>query len=108
VPYCAIEAAWPVILASLLPCDVPQTYTEFSQLSHIEVGGTKGKVLTTSVQQVHADFQTAVNSIRIAALDVMDVDSHNFDSEFYKWRVAVKVRVLLAQRCATLRIMPRC
>ena len=33
---------------------------QFSKLAKIEIGGTKGKTLTTSVHQVHQDFQTAV------------------------------------------------
>ena len=89
-----------------------QTITEFSQLSHIEVGGTKGKVLSTSVQQVYADFQTAVNAIRVANLDVMDVDAHSFDSEFYKWRCSVKVHMrdhslLSSSSCVVFIVMCR-
>ena len=44
--------------------DLTQTIVQFSKLAKIEVGGTKGKTLTTSVQQIHADFQLAVDKFK--------------------------------------------
>ena len=43
---------------SVVPTDCCSV--QFSKLAKIEIGGTKGKTLTTSVHQVHQDFQTAV------------------------------------------------
>ena len=40
---------------------------QFGQLSKIEIGGTKGKVLAASVQQIHSDFTQAVNRVRSMA-----------------------------------------
>jgi len=40
------------------------TIVQFCALDKIEIGGTKGKILTTSVQQIHAEFGDAVNEFR--------------------------------------------
>jgi dynein heavy chain len=44
--------------------DLAQTIVQFSKLSKIEIGGTKGKTLTTNVQQIHNDFEEAVKTFR--------------------------------------------
>lgn len=36
--------------------DLTQTIVQFSKLARIDIGGTKGKTLTTSVSQIHNDF----------------------------------------------------
>uniref|UniRef100_H3HCG5 AAA+ ATPase domain-containing protein n=1 Tax=Phytophthora ramorum TaxID=164328 RepID=H3HCG5_PHYRM len=58
--------------------DLTQTIVQFSKLSKIEVGGTKGKTLTLSVQQIHADFTEAVNTFK------------GFDDNFYDFRCKIK------------------
>lgn len=45
------------------------------QLSNLEVGGTKGKVLTTSVAQIFADFGHVVEAVKNVDYDVMDLDA---------------------------------
>ena len=42
--------------------DLTQTIVQFTKLARLEVGGTKGKTLTTSVQQIYADFGPASHS----------------------------------------------
>jgi dynein heavy chain len=37
--------------------DLAQTIVQFTRLGKIEIGGTKGKTLSTSVQQIYSDFQ---------------------------------------------------
>ena len=39
--------------------DLTKTVLQFNKLERVEVGGTRGKTLTASVQQIFADFQAA-------------------------------------------------
>lgn len=58
-----------------------------SQLANLEVGGTKGKVLTTSVAQIHADFGLAVAAVKDVSYDVMDLDeAASFEASFQAFR----------------------
>jgi len=70
--------------------DLTQTIVQFSQLGEIEVGGTKGKTLTTSVQQIYSDFNTAVASFENVKYDIMDVNAKRFDDDFYEFRCTIK------------------
>ena len=45
--------------------DLTQTIVQFNKLERIEIGGTKGKTLTTSVQQIYSDFLAAMVGARI-------------------------------------------
>lgn len=40
--------------------ELTQTVLQFGKLGRTEIGGTKGRTLTSSVNQVHADFMQAV------------------------------------------------
>ena len=44
--------------------DFAQTVVQFTKLGRIEVGGTKGKALTASVEAIFADFNGAVEKFR--------------------------------------------
>lgn len=70
--------------------DLTQTIVQFSKLSKIEVGGTKGKTLTLSVQQIHTDFTEAVNTFKKVSNDIMDVEASKFDDNFYDFRCKIK------------------
>lgn len=72
--------------------DFASSIVEFSKLAKLEIGGTKGKTLTTSVQQIHADFGQAVTKFRAVKYDIMDIDERAFDDDFYAFRSSVKVR----------------
>jgi dynein heavy chain, axonemal len=61
-----------------------------SRLARIEIGGTKGRGLTNSVQQVHGDFETAVATIKAVPYDLMDVSKKQFDDDFYQFRCTIK------------------
>ena len=54
--------------------DLTQTVLQFNKLERVEVGGTKGKALTASVQQVFVDFQEAVEKFHSIEYDIMDVE----------------------------------
>jgi dynein heavy chain len=51
--------------------DLTDTVVQFSKLGKLEVGGTKGKTLSTSVQQIYADFEGAINQFRGVGYDIM-------------------------------------
>mmetsp|Transcript_16968 Transcript_16968/g.60259 ORF Transcript_16968/g.60259 Transcript_16968/m.60259 type:complete len:4617 (-) Transcript_16968:30-13880(-) len=70
--------------------DLTQTIVQFSKLAKIEVGGTKGKTLTASVQQIHFDFMSAVELFKAVPYDIMDVGAKQFDDDFYGFRCAIK------------------
>ncbi|CAN0482515.1 unnamed protein product, partial [Scytosiphon promiscuus] len=59
------------------------------QLANLEVGGTKGKVLTTSVAQIHADFGLAVDAVKKVDYDVMNLDEATaFEKNYQAFRCA--------------------
>ena len=68
----------------------PLKIVQFQKLGKLEVGGTKGKTLTTSVQQIYTDFEKAVATFRAVQYDIMDVDAKSFDDDFYEFRVRIK------------------
>ena len=70
--------------------DLTQTIVQFSKLSKIEIGGTKGKTLTTSVAQIFVDFVAAVEAFKGVQYDIMDVDAKSFDDDFYEFRCRIK------------------
>ncbi|CAN0061896.1 unnamed protein product, partial [Sphacelaria rigidula] len=71
--------------------DLTQTIAQFQKLANLEVGGTKGKVLTTSVTQIHTDFGLAVAAVKEVDYDVMDLDAATaFESSFQTYRMSVK------------------
>ncbi len=69
---------------------------EFSKLSKVNLGGSKGKVLTETVLQVHGDFTKAVEKLKGLNYDIMDVTIAAFDDDFYKYRCQVKGNFLLS------------
>eukprot|EP00957_Ditylum_brightwellii_P025979 1964316-Ditylum_brightwellii.AAC.1 len=70
--------------------DLTQTIVQFMKLSKIEIGGTKGKTLTTSVHQIYDDFQSAVESFKNVEYDLMNVSAKEFDEDFLEFRQSVK------------------
>ena len=71
--------------------ELTETTMQFANLAKIEVGGTKGKVLTTSVQQIHSDFTAAVSHVRSHGdARLLDTDAKEFDDAFYEFRTAVR------------------
>lgn len=70
--------------------DLQITCTQFLKLDRIEIGGTKGKVLTAGVKQLHEDFTHAVEQMQAVDYDVLDVDAHEFDEDFFVFRTSIK------------------
>lgn len=44
--------------------DLMSTCVQFNRLERVEIGGTKGKVLTNGVKAIHQDFTTAVEKFQ--------------------------------------------
>jgi dynein heavy chain len=55
--------------------DFAQTILMFNKLEKIEVGGTKGKILSTSVSQIYSDFCQAVECIRAVGKGILDLEN---------------------------------
>ena len=70
--------------------DLTETIIQFNKLERIEIGGTKGKTLTTSVQQIFADFLSAVVTFKAVPYDIMDITVKQFDDDFYEFRCRIK------------------
>lgn len=66
------------------------TIVQFSKLNKIEIGGTKGKTLTTSVKQIHTEFLQAVEEFKKVSYDIMNVSAKEFDDDFYEFRCKIK------------------
>ena len=69
--------------------DLMQTIVQFSKLERIEVGGSKGKTLTSNVQQIFAEFVDASTVFKRAPEDIMNVEHKQFDDDFYVFRCAI-------------------
>ncbi|DAZ93925.1 TPA: hypothetical protein N0F65_008868 [Lagenidium giganteum] len=66
--------------------ELTQTIYQFQKLSTMEIGGTKGKTLTTSVHQIYADFQETLVQMKNVNYDLMDLDAKHFEDDFYEFR----------------------
>jgi len=55
------------------------TIVQYSQLEKIELGGTKGKVLTESIVQIYKEFQQAVDTFSAVKYDIIDIAQKEFD-----------------------------
>ena len=70
--------------------DLTQTIVQFSKLANIEVGGTKGSTLTSSIKQIYDDFLNTVAKFKAVPYDIMDVGAKAFDDDFYEFRCSIK------------------
>ncbi|KAK1930304.1 Dynein beta chain [Phytophthora citrophthora] len=66
--------------------ELTQTIYQFQKLAQMEIGGTKGKTLTTSVHQIYADFQETLTQMKNVQYDLMDLDAKHFEDDFYAFR----------------------
>jgi dynein heavy chain len=85
--------------------DLLRTIVQFQKLEKIEVGGNKGRTLSASVSQIHADFQSMVLSLTRVGYDVLDVELKQFDADFHAFRGEMKARERrISHRIASHRI----
>ena len=78
---------------------ITQTIMQFNQLEFYQVGGTKGKVLSDSIQQIYNEFVVASKSFSNLGYDIMDTNMKEFEEEFYSFREKIKE---LERRIATI------
>ena len=69
--------------------DFAQTVVQFTKLGRIEVGGTKGKALTASVEAIFADFNGAVEKFRGVGYEILDINESQFESDFKAFRKTI-------------------
>ena len=70
--------------------DITTIIVQFSKLSKIEIGSTKGEALTESVQQIYHDFELIVSLIKGVDYDIMDVSIKDFEDDYFQFRQSVK------------------
>ena len=70
--------------------DLMQTMAQFGSLENLEIGGTKGKTLTSSVHQIRIDFQQSIVGFTRSSQDIMDADCKEFESHFFSFRLRVQ------------------
>jgi len=70
--------------------DLMQTILQFGKLARVEIGGTKGKILTVNVQQIFSDFGQAMIPFKEAEYVLVSVDTKQFEDDFFSFRLAVQ------------------
>ena len=70
--------------------DLAQTILQFTKLAKVEVGGTKGKTLSTSVAQIYFDFVQAIENVKSVGKGILDLENKEFDDAFYDFRSRMK------------------
>ena len=66
------------------------TIMQFNKLERIELGGTKGKILTETLKQISEEFKKAVDNFRSLTYDTMDINVKEFDEDFLAFRNKIK------------------
>jgi dynein heavy chain len=66
--------------------DFTKTIVQFFKLERIDVGGTKGKLLTATIQNIYEEFKLAVSRFQAVEYDIMDITGEAkraFDDDFF-------------------------
>ncbi|CAK0818712.1 unnamed protein product [Prorocentrum cordatum] len=70
--------------------DFTRTVMQFTKLERIEIGGTKGSMLSLSVEAIREEFTAAVDKFKAVPYDIMNVGERQFDHDFFQFRADVK------------------
>lgn len=70
--------------------DFVKTVLQFHKLERVDIGGTKGKVLSQSVAKVHEEFEKAVDKFRRVPYDIFDVKEAAFIQDFHEFRLTIR------------------
>ncbi|EKX40179.1 hypothetical protein GUITHDRAFT_75827, partial [Guillardia theta CCMP2712] len=62
---------------------------DFKTLKYLEIGGSKGKTLTSSVYQINSDFEICVLNFQNANIDIFDAESRLFDESYFAFKIRV-------------------
>jgi len=66
------------------------TIQQFNKLSRIEIGNTKGSTMSKSLNQIHEEFNVAVDEFMLVDYDIMDIEKRAFDEDFFNFRKRIK------------------
>lgn len=66
------------------------TIIQFNKLDKIEIGGTKGKTLSETVQGILAEFKSVVDKFQEVHYDIMDISIQNFIDDFQIFKNRIK------------------
>lgn len=81
---------------------ITDTIVQFNKLDAINIGGTKGKNLSATIQQISLEFKAAVEKFKDGpntvegeginedALEIMDIGNKAFDDSFFEFRNTIK------------------
>lgn len=67
-----------------------ETVLHFRSLSRFEMGGPKGKMLTTSVSLIYSDFEAEVDMWRLFDGDVMDLNASEYETRIHEFKQKIK------------------
>lgn len=70
--------------------ELTRTVVQFTKLAKVEIGGTKGGTLTSSVHKIQEDFQRSVDKVKGLEYDIMDINATQFDAQYSAFRKFVK------------------
>jgi dynein heavy chain len=70
--------------------DFTKTVMQYNKCERVEIGGTKGKLLSECVVAIHAEFVIVFEEFKSVNYDIMDVAQKQFDADYFKFRTAVK------------------
>jgi len=65
---------------------------QFTKLTKIEIGGTKVKLLTQTINEIFREFEIAQQNFLATneQYDMIDISNRKFDDDFYKFRCRIK------------------
>ena len=63
-----------------------ETITELNRLEKIEVGGTKGKILSSQIAQIYVEFTAALKNFAVIKYDILNLESKEFIQDLGKFR----------------------
>jgi len=73
-----------------------ETITQFHRLEKIEIGGTKGKLLTDSIQLMYQQFLKILGIFQGITYDVFNIEDKSFDEDydtFSRWVYDAEVQI---------------
>jgi dynein heavy chain len=70
--------------------DFTDVVRKYEKLTRVDLGGTKGKLLTICKAAIQQEFDEAVETFKKVTYDIMDVSEKQFDVDFLIFRQTVK------------------
>eukprot|EP00931_Biecheleriopsis_adriatica_P036383 TRINITY_DN2095_c0_g1_i5.p1 TRINITY_DN2095_c0_g1~~TRINITY_DN2095_c0_g1_i5.p1 ORF type:complete len:4649 (-),score=1173.32 TRINITY_DN2095_c0_g1_i5:61-14007(-) len=70
--------------------DFTRTVMQFTKLERVEIGGTKGKVLSDCIVAIYEEFMKCVEEFKSVTYDIMDVGESQFEHDYFQFRMTVK------------------